>query len=272
LTQPVTSPRLAAHRILPAVRPGARLIQVQELRKVFHDRKKGEIPAVRGVSFSCSPGRVFGLLGRNGAGKTTTLRMLATILAPTSGTAEVAGFDIVRQGADVRRSIGYLSGDTKLYNRLTGREILGYFGALAGMDSAAVTKRLSELRDVFDLEEVLGKRVSSMSTGMKQRLSIARVVLHDPPVLIFDEPTAGLDVIGARDVLSIIRDFRGRGRTVIFSTHIMTEVEKVCDEVAIIEQGLILAQGTVADLRRRVEGGTLEDAFVQVVEGATHGQ
>ncbi|HEY7728528.1 MAG TPA: ABC transporter ATP-binding protein, partial [Candidatus Eisenbacteria bacterium] len=177
------------------------MIQVDQLRKVFHDRKKGEIPAVRGISFTCRPGRVFGLLGRNGAGKTTTLRMLATILAPTSGSAAVAGFDILRQGAEVRRSIGYLSGDTKLYSRLTGREILGYFGALAGMEPGAVSRRVAELREAFGLAEVLPKRVGSMSTGMKQRLSIARVLLHDPPVLIFDEPTAGLDVIGAREVL-----------------------------------------------------------------------
>jgi sodium transport system ATP-binding protein len=248
------------------------LIQVKELRKVFHDRKKGEIPAVRGISFTCQPGRVFGLLGRNGAGKTTTLRMLATILAPTSGTAEVAGFDILRQGADVRRNIGYLSGDTKLYNRLTGREILGYFGALAGMDAAAVTKRVAQLSGTFDLGDVLSKRVGNMSTGMKQRLSIARVVLHDPPVLIFDEPTSGLDVIGAREVLRIVQDFRGRGRTVIFSTHIMTEAEKICDEVAIIERGSILAQGTVAELRKRVDGGALEDAFVEIVGSVTDGQ
>jgi sodium transport system ATP-binding protein len=248
------------------------LIQVKELRKVFHDRKKGEIPAVQGISFTCQPGRVFGLLGRNGAGKTTTLRMLATILAPTSGTAEVAGFDILRQGADVRRNIGYLSGDTKLYDRLTGREILGYFGALAGMEPAAVAKRVAELRGTFDLAEVLAKRVGSMSTGMKQRLSIARVVLHDPSVLIFDEPTAGLDVIGAREVLRIVQEFRGRGRTVIFSTHIMTEAEKICDEVAIIEKGSILAQGTVAQLRGRVDGGALEDAFVDIVGSATGGQ
>lgn len=248
------------------------MIQVKELRKVFRDRKKGEIPAVRGISFTCQPGRVFGLLGRNGAGKTTTLRMLATILAPTSGTAEVAGFDILRQGADVRRSIGYLSGDTKLYDRLTGREILGYFGALAGMEPAAVAKRVAELSGIFDLGEVLAKRVGSMSTGMKQRLSIARVVLHDPPVLIFDEPTSGLDVIGAREVLRIVQEFRGRGRTVIFSTHIMTEAEKICDEVAIIEKGTILAQGTVAALCGRVDGGALEDAFVNIVRGANGGQ
>jgi sodium transport system ATP-binding protein len=242
------------------------------LQKIFRDRKKGEIVAVRGISFTCSSGRVFGLLGRNGAGKTTTLRMLATILSPTSGTASVAGHDITRDPAGVRRQIGYLSGDTKLYDRLTGREILEYFGALAGMDPPAIAARIEQLREPFDLEEPLQKRVSAMSTGMKQRLSIARVVLHDPPVLIFDEPTSGLDVIGAREVLRLVQEFRTRGRTVIFSTHIMTEAERICDEVAIIEKGAILAQGTVAELRGRVGGASLEDAFVSVVGEGNHEQ
>lgn len=244
------------------------MIQVEKLTKTFHDRKKGDVAAVRGVSFVCQPGQVFGLLGRNGAGKTTTLRMLATILSPTSGGGTVAGFDIVRQPGDVRRSIGYLSGDTKLYDRLTGTEVLGYFGALAGMEPADVTRRIAELRGPFGLADLLDKRVGKMSTGMKQRLSIARVVLHDPPVLIFDEPTSGLDVLGAREVLDLVRDFRGRGRTVIFSTHIMSEAERVCDEVAIIEKGDLLAQGSVEALRARVPSRSLEDAFVDVVGGA----
>ncbi len=246
------------------------MIEVQNLRKSFYDRKRGEIPAVRDVSFVCPPGKVFGLLGRNGAGKTTTLRMLATILVPTSGTAKVAGHDIVTRPADVRRAIGYLSGDTKLYDRLTGRDLLEYFGALAGMSQAAIADRVVELREPFDLADLLDKRVGKMSTGMKQRLSIARVVFHDPQVLIFDEPTAGLDVIGARTVLSLIRELKGRGRTVIFSTHIMTEAERVCDEIAIIERGQILAQGTLESLRRKGNQASLEDVFVDVV-GAGNG-
>ena len=251
--------------------PRHRLIQVQGLRKTFHDRKKGEIHAVRDVSFTCPPGRVFGLLGRNGAGKTTTLRMLATILSPTAGTAQVAGFDIVTHPAEVRRRIGYLSGETKLYDRLTGRDLLEYFGVLAGMTSQGVAARIEELKQPFDLGDILVKRVSKMSTGMKQRLSIARVVFHDPQVVIFDEPTAGLDVIGARAVLDLIRDLREKGRTVIFSTHIMTEAERICDEIAIIEQGRILKSGTVEALRASSAGAskpsTLEDVFVEVVSG-----
>ena len=245
------------------------MIQVSELSKTFHDRKKGDVPAVRAISFTCRPGQVFGLLGRNGAGKTTTLRMLATILVPTGGTANVAGFDIVQKPAEVRRKIGYLSGETKLYDRLTGRELLSYFGALAGMPRAAVAQRFQELMEPFNLPELLDKRVGKMSTGMKQRLSIARVVFHDPQVLIFDEPTAGLDVIGARTVLGLIQELKGKGRTVIFSTHIMTEAERICDEIAIIEQGRLLTQGTLESVRGRVQSRSLEDVFVDVVGAST---
>ena len=240
------------------------MIQVTGLSKTFHDRKKGDIPAVRGVSFTCRPGEVFGLLGRNGAGKTTTLRMLATILVPTGGTAVVAGFDIVQKPADVRRRIGYLSGDTKLYDRLTGRELLQYFGALAGMQKSAIAARVEELTAPFGLADLLDTRIGKMSTGMKQRVSVARVVFHDPQVLIFDEPTAGLDVIGARNVLGLIQDLKGKGRTVIFSTHIMTEAERICDEIAIIERGAILTEGSL----EKVRGSSrrpLEDVFVEVV-------
>ncbi|MGE5177561.1 MAG: ABC transporter ATP-binding protein [Bacteroidota bacterium] len=245
------------------------MIQVSGLSKTFHDRKKGDIPAVSGVSFTCRPGEVFGLLGRNGAGKTTTLRMLATILVPTGGTAVVAGYDIVQKPAEVRRRIGYLSGDTKLYDRLTGRELLQYFGALAGMPKSSIGARVEELTAPFGLADLLDTRIGKMSTGMKQRVSIARVVFHDPQVLIFDEPTAGLDVIGARNVLGLIQDLKGKGRTVIFSTHIMTEAERICDEIAIIERGAILTEGSLEAVRgsgRR----PLEDVFVEVV-GASAG-
>lgn len=245
------------------------MIEVRNLCKTFHDRKKGDIPAVRNVSFQCAPGHVFGLLGRNGAGKTTTLRMLATILAPTSGTALIDGRDVMEKPAEVRKRIGYLSGDTKLYDRLTGRELLSYFGELSGMTPASIEGRITELQVIFNLGDFLDKRVGKMSTGMKQRLSLARVVLHDPPVLIFDEPTSGLDVMGAREVLRIVQELKAKGRTIIFSTHIMTEAERICDEIAIIEQGSILTQGTVLSLRNGNGGGSLEDVFVKTVQEVT---
>ena len=247
------------------------MIQVTGLQKTFHDRKKGDVHAVRGISFTCRPGQVFGLLGRNGAGKTTTLRMLATILVPTGGTATVAGFDIVEKSAEVRRRIGYLSGETKLYDRLTGRELLQYFGSLAGMSSAAIAARIGALTERFDLGKLLDVRVGKMSTGMKQRLSITRVVFHDPEVMIFDEPTAGLDVIAARGVLELIVDLKRQGRTIIYSTHIMTEAERICDEVAIIEQGAILAHGSLESIRDQAPSRSVEDVFVQVVTSAGGG-
>ena len=247
------------------------MIQVSGLQKTFHDRKKGDVHAVQGVSFTCRPGQVFGLLGRNGAGKTTTLRMLATILVPTGGTATVAGFDIMEKSAEVRRRIGYLSGETKLYDRLTGRELLQYFGALAGMTATAVAARIGELTERFALTELLDVRVGKMSTGMKQRLSITRVVFHDPEVMIFDEPTAGLDVIAARSVLALIVDLKRQGRTIIYSTHIMTEAERICDEVAIIERGKILAHGSLESIRNQSASRSLEDVFVEVVTGVGGG-
>jgi sodium transport system ATP-binding protein len=247
------------------------LIQVSGLQKTFHDRKKGDTHAVRGVSFTCKPGQVFGLLGRNGAGKTTTLRMLATILVPTGGTATVAGFDIMEKSAEVRRRIGYLSGETKLYDRLTGRELLQYFGALAGMSATGIGARIEALTERFALAELLDVRVGKMSTGMKQRLSIARVVFHDPEVMIFDEPTAGLDVIAARGVLALIVDLKKQGRTIIYSTHIMTEAERICDEVAIIERGEILTHGSLESIRSQAPSRSVEDVFVQVVTGAGGG-
>jgi sodium transport system ATP-binding protein len=245
------------------------LIEVRNLCKTFHDRKKGDISAVRDVSFQCAPGQVFGLLGRNGAGKTTTLRMLATILAPTSGTALIDGLDVTLKPGEVRKRIGYLSGETKLYDRLTGRELLTYFGELSGMTQASIAGRIVELTVTFSLGDFLDKRVGKMSTGMKQRLSLARVVLHDPPVLIFDEPTSGLDVMGAREVLRIVKDLKAKGRTIIFSTHIMTEAERICDEIAIIERGSILTQGSVISLVNGNGGGSLEDVFVKTVGEVT---
>jgi sodium transport system ATP-binding protein len=237
------------------------LIEVVNLCKTFHDRKKGDIPAVTGISFTCSPGRVFGLLGRNGAGKTTTLRMLATILAPTSGTARIEGQDVIERPGEVRKRIGYLSGDTKLYDRLTARELLTYFGQLAGMSAPSIAARIAEVQTSFGLGDFLDKRVGKMSTGMKQRLSLARV----------DEPTSGLDVMGTREVIRIVQDLKAKGRTIIFSTHIMTDAERVCDEIAIIERGEILAQGTVSSLRNGNGQGTLtlEDVFVRTVEAVT---
>jgi sodium transport system ATP-binding protein len=242
------------------------MIEAKSLTKVFHDRKRGEIRAVDGINFRCEPGRIFGLLGVNGAGKTTSLRLLSTIIRPTSGSALVHGYDIVEQPERVRASIGFLSTATALYGRLTAYEVVEYFGRLHGLEDAELRPRMETLFQTLGMNEFRNRRCDKLSTGMKQKTSIARTLVHDPPVMIFDEPTLGLDVLTARTVLSFIRECGQRGKTVIFSTHVMSEVEKLCDAIAIIHGGRILAEGTLAQLRERAGLERLEDIFVKIVE------
>jgi sodium transport system ATP-binding protein len=217
------------------------------------------------VNFRCQPGQVYGLLGANGAGKTTTLRMLATLLEPTSGSAQIAGHDIRREPAAVRRSIGFLSAATALYGRLTAREMTEYFGRLHGLETNALRNRV---QDVFVRLEIdfADQRCDTLSTGMKQKVSIARTLVHDPAVMIFDEPTLGLDVMTARTIVNFIRECRTHGKTVIFSTHVMSEAEKLCDTIGIIHHGRLVAEGTLAELRARYQKQDLEDIFVSAVE------
>jgi sodium transport system ATP-binding protein len=242
------------------------MIEARQLTKIYHDRKRGQIRAVNGVDFRCEPGRIFGLLGVNGAGKTTCLRLLATILRPTSGTAAVNGFDILTDPEKVRASIGFLSTATALYGRLTAYEVVEYFGRLHGMDDLTLRARIDTLFQTLGMNEFRDRRCDKLSTGMKQKTSIARTLVHDPPVMIFDEPTLGLDVLTARTVIGFIRECGQSGKTVIFSTHVMSEAEKLCDSIAIIHGGRILADGTLAQLRARAGEERLEDVFIKVVE------
>jgi len=242
------------------------MIEARQLTKVFQDKKRGEIRAVDAVSFQCQPGQIFGLLGVNGAGKTTCLRILGTILQPSSGTASVGGFDVSREPDRVRAHIGFLSTATALYGRLTAQEMVAYFGRLHGLAGQLLRQRIDSIFTTFDMNEFRHRRCDQLSSGMKQKVSIARTLVHDPPVMIFDEPTHDLDVLTARTVVNFIRDCRARGKTVIFSTHVMREAEKLCDTIAIIHQGRILAEGTLAQLRERTGTQDLEDVFVGVVE------
>jgi sodium transport system ATP-binding protein len=241
------------------------MIEARNLCKQFQDKKRGVVRAVENVSFRCQPGQIYGLLGANGAGKTTTLRMLATILEPTGGTAIVAGYDIVEQPEKVRANVGFLSTATALYARLTAQEMVEYFGRLYGMDEPALKRRIDELFARLEMDGFRDRRCDKLSTGMKQKVSIARTLVHDPPVMIFDEPTLGLDIMTARTIVGFIRECRQRGKTVIFSTHIMSEVEKLCDIIGIIDGGRLLAEGTLAELRRRYAEEDLEEIFVKVV-------
>ncbi len=240
-------------------------VEVEGLTKTFYDETRGEVRAVDGVDFACRPGEIFGLLGPNGAGKTTTLRLLATILKPTAGTARVMGHDIVQAPEAVRRSLGFYSSTTALYPRLTGRETLEFFARLNGYPPDRLRTRVDMLVERFGIGDYADVRVDKLSTGMKQKVSIARTVAHDPPVLVFDEPTVGLDVLNALDMQQVIAQFRDEGKAVIFSTHIMSEAERLCDRIAIIHRGRIHACDTLEGLRRATGRRYLEDIFVQVV-------
>jgi sodium transport system ATP-binding protein len=240
-------------------------VVVRDLAKTFHDESRGEVHAVDGISFTCAAGRIFGLLGPNGAGKTTTLRMLATILRPTAGSARLMGHDVVDEPEAVRRSLGFYSASTALYPRLTARETLEFFARVNRYPSDRVEARVEELVTRFGIGEFQHARVEELSGGMKQKVSIARTVVHDPPVLIFDEPTVGLDVINALEMQSVIQSLKEEGKTIIFSTHIMSEAERLCDRVAIIHRGQVLASGSLAEHRHVTGKHYLEDIFVHYV-------
>ena len=246
------------------------MIEARHLTKIFRDKKRGEIRAADDVSFSVAPGQIYGLLGANGAGKTTTLRLLATLLQPTRGSATIAGFDVVRDPQKVRANVGFLAASTALYGRLTAREMIAYFGKLNGLPDAEIRTRTQRIADELDMHEFLDRRCEKFSTGMKQKTSIARTLIHDPAVMIFDEPTLGLDVMTARAIVKFVRECRDRGKTVIYSTHVMSEVEKLCDTIGIIHDGKLLAEGTLAGLRATHGEQDMEEIFVKIVgEGDT---
>ena len=245
--------------------PPTVMVEARGLAKTYPGKRGERTEAVREVSFSCHAGEVFGLLGPNGAGKTTTLRMLSTVLLPTKGTAILGGHDVCKEASAVRRSIGFLSGNTGLYPRLTPREVLSYFGRLYGLERGHIEQRVSELASVFGMADFMDKRCDSLSSGMKQKVNVARTVMHDPQILILDEPTVGLDVLASRTIVDFVRSYRDLGRCVIFSTHIMGEVSRLCDKLAIIHKGTVQFDGSPDALRERA-GDDLEEAFVTILE------
>lgn len=240
------------------------MIEVEGLTKRFPG-PAGSKAAVDDLVFSVRPGEVFGLLGPNGAGKTTTLRMLCTVLEPTAGFATVAGFDTRTQGQLVREHIGFLSANTGVYDRMTAREMVEYYGRLYGLAGSTLEARIDSLFETLQMNDFRNVSGGKMSTGMKQKVSIARALVHDPPVLIFDEPTSGLDVLVQRSVIRSIAALRGQGKTILFSSHNMSEVEKLCDRVAIMAKGRIAACGTLAELKAQFGQDDLEEIFFGLV-------
>jgi sodium transport system ATP-binding protein len=242
-------------------------VVVRGLMKTFYDEGRGEVHAVQGIDFECRAGEIFGLLGANGAGKTTTLRMLSTVLSPTAGTASILGHDVRGDPEAVRRNLGFFSASTALYPRLTAKETIEFFARINQYPADRISQRVDHLIERFGIARYAGARIDKLSTGMKQKVSIARTVAHDPPVLIFDEPTVGLDVLNALEMQEVIREFRAQGKTIVFSTHIMSEAEKLCDRIAIIHNGRILACDTLDGLRQITGEHYLEDIFVHYVRG-----
>lgn len=244
------------------------MIHVQHLTKAYEDLRRGRFEAVAGISFSVAPGEIFGLLGPNGAGKTTVLRILSTVLRPTSGIATIDGYDVSHEPTQVRRRIGFVSNNTAIYDRMTAWEMVSYFGKLHGLTAQVLDDRLERLFEQLRMNEFRDLPGGKMSTGMKQKVSIARALVHDPPVLIFDEATLGLDVLVARNLLEVIRELRQAGKCLIFSTHIMSEVERLCDRIAIMHHGRILDSGTLPELFDRHEQSDFEELFFSLL--STH--
>jgi ABC-2 type transport system ATP-binding protein len=249
-------------------------IEAAELRRTYKThtgtvrRKAKEIEAVRGISFAVEPGELFGLLGPNGAGKTTTIKMLITLLIPTGGSARVLGLDVVRQAREVRKRIGYVfGGERGVYERLSGYDNLRYFAELYGVPAREQKKRIDGLLELVGLKGREHERAEGYSRGMKQRLHVARGLLHDPEVLFLDEPTIGLDPVGAREIRTTIASLTEAGKTVLLTTHYMFEADALCDRIAVISQGNIVAEGTPLDLKRGVGQGTVLEVEVFGIAG-----
>ncbi|HHV95056.1 MAG TPA: ATP-binding cassette domain-containing protein [Clostridiaceae bacterium] len=237
------------------------MLEVKNLSKAF-----GNVIAVNNISFFVGKGKVFGLVGENGAGKTTTIRLLATMLKPTSGTAVLGGHDLVREPEKVRGIVGILfGGESGLYDRLTAAENIAYFGELNNMDKHTLKERIKQLTKIFEMEEYINRKTGSLSKGMKQKVAFARSIVHNPEIMLFDEPTSGLDVTAIRNVHEFIENCKNEGKTIIFSSHSMVEIEKLCDKIGIIHKGKLVDVGTVSELLEKHNENTLENVFVKLV-------
>lgn len=228
-------------------------------------KRFGAVSAVDDVSFEAEAGKILGLLGPNGAGKTTTISMIATLLRPTAGDAQVAGFSVTQRPEEVRKRIGVLTTETGVYERFTGRENLAYFGELYGLYGRALRQRIEGLVSLLEMEAYIDRKAGGYSTGMKQRLAIARSIVHDPEVLIFDEPNQGLDVLASQTIMNFMRRSREAGKCILFSTHHMVDAQKLCDRIAILHQGRLVVNDTWENIQQKTNAQDMEDAFLQFI-------
>ncbi len=247
------------------------MIQADELYKLFPTPDGAQKKAVNGLTFGVQRGEIYGLLGPNGAGKTTTLRMLSGLIRPTRGRALMNGYDVATEAMRVKHSIGFLTASTGLYQRLSPRELLLYFADLHSLDKEVAVERVEELIRWLQMEEFAELRCGSLSTGQRQRTSIARALVADPPILILDEPTLGLDVLTNRLILEFIRKQRETGKTILLSTHYLDEAESLCDRIGLIHRGRLVAEGSLEALRNEVGESRLTEIFLRVVGGELNG-
>jgi sodium transport system ATP-binding protein len=241
------------------------MVEIKNLTKIFNKNKKTQVIAIDDANLKVNNGEIFGLLGPNGAGKTTTLRMIATILKPTSGTAIIDNYSVIKEPANVRKNIGFLTGETRLYDRLTVKETFNYFGKLYSVDETKLAKRVEELLTMFKLNQAKDKRIAELSDGMRQKVSLSRTIIHNPKNLILDEPLTGLDILARRAVTNFIKTAKSKNICVIFSTHVMSEAEELCDRIAIINKGKILSTGGKEELKKKYSCATLEEVFIQLI-------
>lgn len=233
-------------------------VRVDRLEKTL-----GKNKVLRGISLEANSGEIFGLLGPNGAGKTTTLRIICTLLLPDTGTVDVLGFNTRSAAEEVRRRVGVVTADIGVYPRLSARENIVYFAELSGVPDSEVTGKVDSVIERLDMGSFAKQRAESLSSGQKQKVAIARAIVHDPEILMFDEPTSNLDVLASRDIRDFMVEARGRGKCVIFSTHVLHDAERLCDRVTILHEGNVVATGATADVRGAHRD--LEDAFLELV-------
>lgn len=248
------------------------MISVNNIKKKFYDKKNGDFYAVNDVSFDVEKGEIFGLLGPNGAGKTTLLRMVATIMEQNEGAISVNGFDTLKDPDGVKRSIGFLSGNTKLYKKLTPVETMRFFGQFYQIDKGEMERRINEIIDILDMESFKDRVVEKLSTGQVQKTSIARCMIHNPDIYILDEPTLGLDILTSRTIIDFIKSKKEEGKTVIFSTHYMEEADSLCDRIGLIHKGEIVACGTKEELQTLTGHESIRDIFLKYIDRGDDGE
>ena len=242
------------------------MIEAQDLTKIYNSKKEGRLAALDGMSLMCEAGRIYALLGANGAGKTTLLRILSTLIEPTAGNATIGGLSVRGDKDEVRRLIGVVSYETGIYERMTPREIAYFFGRLNGLDDSRIASNFATCVEMLSMEDFVDRRTDGFSTGMKQKTVILRALITDPQVLLFDEPTAGLDLMSAKSVTDHVRMLRDHGKTVLMTTHILWEAERLADTIGILAEGCLVAEGSLADLRRDTGCDDIEDIFFTLTE------